>query len=110
MAYTSMFENIIFVEGSCEFLNFMGNLEYKKDSFFNQQFRNLDDVKHQLAEKAKKLGANAIINFRYGQKTISFFKAMLLAADDNVNWYASGEAVVLTEEKFNELLTKCEKK
>ena len=110
MAFTSMFENILFVEGSCEFLNFKGNVEYKKDSFFNQQFRNLDDVKHQLAEKAKQLGANAIINFRYGQKTVSFFKSILLGTDDNVNWYASGEAVVLTQEKFYELVEKCEKR
>ena len=106
MAYTSSYEGIMFIEGHCEFAESKGNIEYKKDSFFNQQFRNLDDVKHQLAVKAKNVGANAIINFKYGQKTVSFFKAILLGTDDNVNWYANGEAVVLTDEKYNELLEK----
>ncbi len=106
MAYTTTYEGILFVEGYCDFIEFKCKVEYKKDSFFNQQFRNLDDIKHQLAEKAKNVGANAIINFKYGQKTISFFKSILLGTDDNVNWFAFGEAVLVSPEKKQELLEK----
>ena len=103
MVYTTIYEGILFIEGHCDFIEFKSRVEYKKDSFFNQQFRNLDDIKHQLAEKAKMIGANAIINFKYGQKTIPFFKAILLGTDDNVNWFASGEAVVVSSAKYLEL-------
>ena len=107
MAYTTMFEGIIFVEGFCEFAVLKGKVEYVKDSFWNQQFRNLDNIKHQLAEKAKALGANAVINFKYGQKNISFLKSLCLSLDDNVNWFGYGEAVVIAEPKFSELMEKC---
>ena len=94
MAYTTIFEDIIFIEGDCDFTEFKSKVEYKK-TFFNQQSKTLDDVKHQLADTAKSLGANAIINFKYGQKSASFFRAILFATDDNVNWVASGDAVVI---------------
>lgn len=106
MAYSSFFEGVIFVEGECEYIAAKGKVEYKKDSFYNQQLKNLDAVKHQLAEKAKKLGANAVLDFKYGQKSASAFRSFLLGYDDNVNWYGSGKAVVISEEKVQEILEK----
>ena len=102
MAYTTVFEDITFVEGDSEFIEFKGKVEYKK-TIFNQQLKNLDDIKHQLADSAKKLGANAIINFKYGQKSLSFFKAMFFATDDNVNWFATGDAVVIADNQQKNL-------
>lgn len=106
MAYTSLFNNIIFIEGDCENVSYKATLEYEKGSWFNQQFKNLDHIKFQFAEKAKNVGANAVINFKYGQKTTSFWKAMLFATDDNVNWYGSGTAVLIPEDKYLELVNK----
>lgn len=106
MGYCSCFEGIFFVEGECEYIESKGKVEYKKDSFYNQQIKNLDMVKHQLADKAKRLGANAVINFIYGQKSTSALKSFLLGYDDNVNWYGSGEAVILSDEKIKEISDK----
>lgn len=104
MPYCSVFENIIFVEGDCPCLRFLGSVKYKRTALYNQQLKNLDDVKHQLAGKAKLLGANAIINFTYGQKNLSWLRAALLLLDDNIRWYGSGDAVIISEEKRRQIL------
>jgi uncharacterized protein YbjQ (UPF0145 family) len=43
-----------------------------------------------MAEKAKACGANAIIDFKYGQRSVGFL-ASLFQRDD-VNWYGTGQA------------------
>lgn len=103
MAYKSIFNDIIFIEGDEEYVQFIGPIEYKKDSFYNQQFKNLDNVKDQMSRKAHEKGANAIINFKYGQKTTSFWRSLFLSLDDNVNWYGSGSAVVLPMDRIEEI-------
>ena len=105
MAYTSLLNGILFIEGAYPYERDFGAVEYKKN-FYNQQQKNLRDIKEQLAEKAKELGANAIINFKYGQKSSSWFRAALLALDDNVNWFGNGQAVKISETSYNALLEK----
>ena len=105
MAYSSLFDGILFIEGQSPYTQDRGLVEYK-GKFYNQQFKDLDNVKQQLAQKAKGVGANAIINFKYGQKNTSFLRAALLALDDNVKWYGYGQAVVLSDEQYNEIVEK----
>ena len=52
------------------------------------QLKTLKDVKHELASRASKAGGNAIIDFKYGQKSVGFFRSLLQI--DDVNWYGSG--------------------
>ncbi len=52
------------------------------------QLKTLKDVKRELAARAKSVGGNAIVNFRYGQKSVGFFRSLLQL--DDVNWYGSG--------------------
>ena len=106
MAYKSLYKGIIFVEGYEDYVKNIGKVVYKKDSFYNNQLKNLDDVKEQLADKAKKAGGNAIINFKYGQKNTSWFKSILLALDDNVNWFGEGDIVLIDDDKYNEIIEK----
>lgn len=106
MAYKSLFDGILFVEGFEENIQVLGPVEYKKDLSFNQQLKNLDDVKRQLVEAAKNMGANAIINFEYGQKTIGFWKSIVFSRDDNVNWYAKGLAVIIDSSRMEEIIEK----
>ena len=104
--YCSLYEDIIFVEGTVEYLEHKGRIEYKKDSIYNQQLKNLNNIKHQFAEKAKMAGANAVIHFQYGQKNTSWFRAALLALDDNIKWYGNGELVVISETEKEKILEK----
>jgi len=106
MSYKSFLDGIIFVEGGMKNARELGRIRYEKDSFYNQQLKNLNDVKRQLVEKAKRLGANAVIDFTYGQKSASAFRSMLLALDDNINWYAEGTAVLLDEGTYRDLVEK----
>lgn len=108
--YKSIFDGIIFIEGKEENAKRLGTVEYKKDSLYNNQLQNLDNVKTQLASKAKSLGANAIANFEYGQKNVSWFRSLLLAFDDNINWYGSGVAVKLDETTYQEYKEEIEKR
>ena len=104
MPYKSVYNDVIFIEGNSEFVKSLGQVEYKKDKLYNNQLQNIDNVKEQLSRKAKELGGNAIINFKYGQKSTTWFRSMLLAFDDNVNWFGNGEVVVLDDAAYQEIL------
>ncbi len=107
MAYKTLYKDIIFIEGYEEHIQNFGHIEYQKGlKLYNNQMKNLDDVKEQLAEKAKALGGNCIINFKYGQKNTSWFKSILLSYDDNVNWYGDGQVVLLPAERYKEIVEK----
>lgn len=54
MAYKSLFDGVIFIEGSEYCGRVLGNVEYEKDSFYNNQLKNLDNVKHNLRIKRNK--------------------------------------------------------
>ena len=99
--YASIYNGIIFVEGNIPCEKELGYLSYGKESITNTQLKSLDDVKLQLSQKAKQMGANAIINFEYGQKSMSWFKSLLLSFDDNIDWYGKGIAVVLNDNDYN---------
>ena len=104
MAYKSLHNGIIFVEGQEDYIKNLGKVIYKREGFYNNQLKNLDNVKEQLSIKAKNAGGNAIINFKYGQKSTSWFRSMLLAYDDNVNWFGEGDIVMLSKEKYDAII------
>ncbi len=104
MPYKSLHNGIIFIEGPEDYLKNCGKVTYKKDSYYNNQLKNLDNVKEQLAQKAKEFGGNAIINFKYGQKSTTWFRSLLLSLDDNVNWYGEGEVVVLSQDTYDDIV------
>ena len=109
MAYTSIYKGIFFIEGAEPTATMFENVEYKKVCTFNSQIQTLDCVKDQLVEKTLMLGGNAVVNFKYGQKSSGWFKSSLFSLDDNIKWYGSGCAAILPEERINELLEKLNK-
>lgn len=106
MAYKSYLDGIIFIEGGMKNARLLGPIQYDKEGFYNQQLKNLNDIKKQLVTKAKNMGANAIVDFKYGQKSTSALRSMLLSFDDNINWYAEGTAAVLDSATYQELVVK----
>lgn len=109
MAYTSIYKGIIFIEGNEPTATVLGKVEYKKMCSFNAQIQTLDVVKDQLVEKTLALGGNAVVNFKYGQKSSGWFKSSLFSLDDNIKWYGNGLATMIPEERRNELLAKIAK-
>lgn len=57
------------------------------------QNSNLDEVKRRLAEEAKRLGANAIMNFHYGQKKHEWWELIFTFKWDTESWHGEGVAV-----------------
>lgn len=107
MAYISLYNGFVFIEGNEPNAKEIGRVEYTKEGisgFYNQQLKDLNAVKFQLAQKAQDMGANAVMNFTYGQKSTTWFRSMFLGLDDNINWYGSGTAIVISQERLNEII------
>jgi hypothetical protein len=98
MAYTSVFNNIIFIEGGHPSAQNKKELKIRKGGI-GAQLKNLDNIKDALASQAKAAGCNAVIDFKYGQKSRLF-------AIDDVAFFGSGTAAMLPDDVYNELLTK----
>jgi hypothetical protein len=61
----------------------------------SRQNSNLFEVKTQMAIRAHRLGANAIVTFRYGQRAHRGLTLLSLFKWDTESWYGEGDAVVL---------------
>ena len=57
------------------------------------QNASLDDVKRRISEEVKAAGANAVKNFRYGQRIMSTMKALLRFQWEIEFWHGEGDAV-----------------
>lgn len=62
--------------------------------FRQAQLKTLRDVKDVLAAEAKKSGGNAIVDFEYGQRSVSFWRSLLQL--DEINWYGRGKIAQIT--------------
>lgn len=67
----------------------------KMSIFIRKQNSTLDDVKQELSGQAKALGANAVMNFRYGQRLATLWEALTKFEWDIELWYGEGDAVKL---------------
>ena len=91
MPYIYKFEGIFFIEGYIKEFEEIQIIKSDLSFKFGAQLKNINDVKKDLAKKAKNLGANAVLDFKYGQK------ARWLAIDD-VAFFGSGKACKIDEE------------
>ena len=63
----------------------------------SRQNANLGEVKRRLAREARTAGANAIANFRYGQRAHKWWTHILEFKWDSESWYGEGDAVLVNE-------------
>jgi hypothetical protein len=61
----------------------------------SRQNSNLSEVKTRMAVRAHELGANTIVNFRYGQRAHRGFALLSLFKWDTESWYGEGDAIAL---------------
>ena len=97
--YITVYKDVIFIEGSISKFKPMHKIEVSLKGF-SAQLQSLNHVKEKMAENAKEQGANAIIEFEYGQKTPGFWSSY----GDNVNWYGKGIAVILSKEEYQSIV------
>ncbi len=96
--YATVLNGVIFIEGTYPASKNIQRIETSITGF-SAQLRSLTDVKIKMAAIAEQVGANAIIEFEYGQKSPSFWGAF----GDNVNWYGKGIAVLLSKREYLEI-------
>jgi hypothetical protein len=95
--YSSEFRGIQFIEGLPEGVRILRHLDVRIDGVFSQaQLKSIDDVKLILVEQVRAEGGNALVNFKYGQRSSLW---STLVGIDNVGWYGSGDAAVLGTSK-----------
>ncbi|MDO4543736.1 MAG: hypothetical protein Q4C01_04205 [Clostridia bacterium] len=99
MAYTTTYDDLVISEGKLANSSFLGEVKCDLSFVFGAQLKSLRDVKAALSSQAKALGANAIENFTYGQKS------KLLAFDDVAFW-GKGVAVRIPQEDYNAFFAK----
>lgn len=88
--YWSEHRGIYFVEGVPEFAKPLAVVNTELNDFFSQNhLKSLDDLKDRMAVAVAELGGNALIEFKYGQRS-SFWKSIF--GMDNVLWFGSGRA------------------
>ena len=87
--YEFYFDDVRFVEGLPPNAEILRPIRIEIGGVFRSaQLRNLDDVKRLMAREVIAAGGNAVVNFKYGQRSVGFL-ASLFQRDD-VNWYGSG--------------------
>lgn len=59
----------------------------------SRQNSNLFEVKKQMAGEAKSIGANAVMNFKYGQKKHKTWELVLTFKWDTESWHGEGDAI-----------------
>ena len=60
----------------------------------NRQNITLTDIKHMMAQEAVAFGANAVVNFTYGQREHKWWQHGLIKWDSQ-SWFGEGRAVVI---------------
>jgi len=88
MMYYSERNGIYFVEGPVTGSRTLCPISSELNDFFSQnQLKTLDDLKDRMTHLVKSKGGNAVLSFKYGQRT-TFWKSLF--GMDNVHWYGTG--------------------
>jgi hypothetical protein len=61
----------------------------------NRQNSNLGEVKTLMAAEARRVGANAVVRFKYGQRSHKWWEQMFTFRWDSESWFGEGQAVLL---------------
>ena len=101
MIHYSKYEDVYFIEENIDNVNVVQHIETEINQFFGQsQLKSLPDVKKKMYNIIKKYNGNAIINFKYGQRS-TFWKSIF--GLDDVLWYGIGDIVFLSNDDIESL-------
>lgn len=93
--YESVFEGVRFIEGRPERTRLLEPLSVQIGGVFQSaQLKNLDDVKKIMAGRVLAAGGNAVVDFKYGQKSVGFWSSLFQR--DDVNWHGSGMIAIVS--------------
>lgn len=96
MAYTNVYEGIVFVEGVHPTAKLGQEIKVDLSFRLGAQLKSLRDVKECMCKQAKRYGFNAVVDFTYGQKS------RWLAIDDVAFW-GKGTLATIPKEEYDEI-------
>lgn len=85
----TVFSEVFFTEETIPSASVLKHLHVE----ITRQNSNLLEVKEELSREAKSLGANTIMNFRYGQKKHEWWELVFTFKWDTESWHGEGDAV-----------------
>lgn len=89
---------VFFVEGSPPGLSRRRSISSELNDFFSQNhLKTLDDLKDRMAQEAVASGCNAVVDFKYGQRS-SFWKSII--GMDNILWFGSGVLAIIDPDQL----------
>jgi hypothetical protein len=92
--YTTSFEGIRFVEGCPPSARIIKPIRVEIGGVLTSaQLKNLDDVKRLMADQTRVEGGNAVIDFKYGQRSVGFWRSCI--DRDDVHWYGEGKVALV---------------
>jgi hypothetical protein len=92
--YTTTFEGIKFVEGFPPSAKIIKPIRVEIGGVLSSaQLKNLDDVKRLMAKEVRESGGNTVVDFKYGQRSVGFWRSLFDL--DDVHWYGTGSIAVL---------------
>jgi hypothetical protein len=83
----NLYRDIFFSEDKADNLRVLKHIHVE----ISRQNSNLTEVKDRMVKEALNAGANAIVNFKYGQRKHKLFSLQW----DSESWHGEGDAVVL---------------
>lgn len=98
--YSDYYDGVYFVEGSPAGARSIRPISTTLNGcwFSQSQLKSLDDIKSVMAREALQHGGNAVINFKYCQKS-SFWRSLL--SIDDVRWESSGTIAIINPASLN---------
>ncbi len=86
--YDTTYEGIRFIEGRPAKVRAIEPIRIEIGGVIrSSQLKTLDDVKT-MAGRVRARDGNAVIDFKYGQKSVGFLRSLFQL--DDVNWYGEG--------------------
>ena len=95
--YPTVFDGVIFIEAPMNEGQKVSMISADLSFKIGAQLKNLNDIKRDLVNKAKKLNCNCVCDFKYGQKS------RWLAIDD-VAFFGSGTAIILSASSYQGII------
>lgn len=98
--YSDLYNGVYFVEGLPAGAKIIRPISTTLDGcwFSQSQLKSLDDIKDIMVREVLSHGGNAVVNFKYCQKS-SFWRSLL--SIDDVRWESSGEIAVINPAVLN---------
>ncbi len=97
MAFVTVFQNVVFIEGDHPRAQKRYTAETRVGGF-GAQLKNLNDLKATMADTARRCGCNCVVNFTYGQKS------KIIAIDD-VAYVGNGYYAILSPQDYQSIVS-----